>query len=43
MPYEDYQRWKTTPIDGQPYLSIVIPGNSFMQRAESSFIPELAQ
>jgi dolichyl-phosphate beta-glucosyltransferase len=25
MPYEDYQRWKTTPIDGQPALSIVIP------------------
>ena len=25
MPYEYYQKWKTTPISGEPYLSIVIP------------------
>lgn len=25
MAYEDYQRWKTTPVEGVPYLSIVIP------------------
>ncbi|MCS7056284.1 MAG: glycosyltransferase family 2 protein [Thermoflexales bacterium] len=25
MSYEDYQRWKTTPIEEQPALSIVIP------------------
>ncbi len=25
MPYENYEKWKTTPIEGQPYLSIVIP------------------
>ncbi len=25
MSYEDYQRWKTTPIEEQPTLSIVIP------------------
>jgi dolichyl-phosphate beta-glucosyltransferase len=23
--YEDYQRWKTTPIEQEPYLSVVIP------------------
>jgi dolichyl-phosphate beta-glucosyltransferase len=25
MPYENYQRWKTTPIPGQPHLSVIIP------------------
>jgi len=25
MAYDNYERWKTTPITGQPYLSIVIP------------------
>ena len=25
MAYENYQRWKSTPLDEQPYLSIVIP------------------
>jgi dolichyl-phosphate beta-glucosyltransferase len=25
MPYSNYERWKSTPISGQPYLSIVIP------------------
>lgn len=25
MSYEDYQRWKTTPLEEQPALSIVIP------------------
>ena len=25
MPYDNYERWKTTPIEGQPYLSIIIP------------------
>ena len=25
MAYSDYERWKTTPIQGQPFLSIVIP------------------
>jgi dolichyl-phosphate beta-glucosyltransferase len=25
MPYENYERWKITPIEGQPHLSIVIP------------------
>jgi len=25
MPYENYEKWKTIPIEGQPYLSIVIP------------------
>lgn len=25
MPYDDYQRWKTTPIEGELHLSIVIP------------------
>jgi dolichyl-phosphate beta-glucosyltransferase len=25
MAYEDYERWKTTPIDGEPFLSIVVP------------------
>ncbi len=25
MIYDDYLRWKTTPIEGQPYLSVVIP------------------
>lgn len=25
MAYEDYVRWKTTPIAGEPHLSIVIP------------------
>ena len=25
MSYENYEQWKTTPITGEPYLSIVIP------------------
>lgn len=25
MPYDNYEKWKNTPISGQPYLSIVIP------------------
>ncbi|MCI0476971.1 MAG: glycosyltransferase family 2 protein, partial [Anaerolineales bacterium] len=25
MAYQDYERWKTTPLVGEPYLSIVIP------------------
>ncbi len=25
LAYEDYERWKTTPIKGEPYLSIIIP------------------
>lgn len=25
MPYDNYERWKTTPLDDEPYLSIVIP------------------
>jgi len=25
MAYDNYERWKTTPIQGQPFLSIVIP------------------
>ena len=25
MAYDDYARWKSTPIEGDPYLSIVIP------------------
>ncbi len=25
MSYADYERWKTTPVEGEPYLSIVIP------------------
>ena len=25
MSYADYEKWKTTPIEGQPHLSIVIP------------------
>jgi dolichyl-phosphate beta-glucosyltransferase len=25
MPYENYQKWKTVPISGEPTLSIVIP------------------
>jgi dolichyl-phosphate beta-glucosyltransferase len=25
MTYSDYKSWKSTPIEGQPYLSIVIP------------------
>lgn len=25
MPYDNYERWKTTPIDSEPFLSIVIP------------------
>ena len=25
MPYDNYEQWKTTPIEGEPFLSIVIP------------------
>ncbi len=25
MSYADSKKWKTTPIEGQPHLSIVIP------------------
>lgn len=25
MAYDNYETWKATPIDGQPYLSVVIP------------------
>ena len=25
MPYQNYVRWKTTPLAGEPYLSIIIP------------------
>lgn len=25
MPYGNYERWKTNPVEGQPFLSIVIP------------------
>ena len=25
MPYNNYESWKTTPIEGEPFLSIVIP------------------
>ena len=25
MTYADYEKWKTTPIEGEPYLSVVIP------------------
>ncbi|MEZ4667029.1 MAG: glycosyltransferase [Anaerolineae bacterium] len=25
MPYDNFGRWKTTPIKGEPFLSIVIP------------------
>jgi len=25
MPYSNYERWKITPVDGEPFLSIVIP------------------
>lgn len=25
MPYDNYERWKSTPIQGEPFLSVVIP------------------
>lgn len=25
MPYQNYEQWKTTPVNGEPFLSIVIP------------------
>ncbi|WP_228845486.1 dolichyl-phosphate beta-glucosyltransferase [Phototrophicus methaneseepsis] len=25
MPYNNYERWKNTPLEGEPFLSIVIP------------------
>ena len=32
MPYENYARWKTTPVDGEPKLSIVIPAYNERER-----------
>ena len=32
MAYENYQTWKTTPISGKPYLSIVIPAYNESER-----------
>ncbi|MFM8321493.1 MAG: dolichyl-phosphate beta-glucosyltransferase [Chloroflexota bacterium] len=32
MPYENYQRWKTEPINGEPYLSIIIPAYNEQER-----------
>ena len=32
MPYENYQRWKTEPVQGQPKLSIVIPAYNERER-----------
>ena len=25
MTFEAYERWKSTPIEGEPFLSVVIP------------------
>ncbi len=32
MPYGDYETWKTTPIEGEPYLSIIIPAYNEEER-----------
>lgn len=32
MSYEQYEAWKNTPIDGEPYLSVVIPAYNEEQR-----------
>jgi dolichyl-phosphate beta-glucosyltransferase len=32
MPYENYARWKTVPIDSEPTLSIVIPAYNEQER-----------
>ena len=32
MPYENYAKWKTTPLTGQPHLSIVIPAYNEQER-----------
>ncbi len=32
MAYQNYQEWKTTPIQGEPYLSIVIPAYNEAKR-----------
>lgn len=32
MPYENYQKWKTTAISGEPHLSIVIPAYNERER-----------
>ena len=32
MPYENYQRWKSTPISNTPHLSIVIPAYNEQER-----------
>jgi dolichyl-phosphate beta-glucosyltransferase len=36
MPYENYQRWKTVPNEGEPYLSIVIPAYNEQERIVST-------
>ena len=32
MPYSAYELWKPTPIEGEPYLSIVIPAYNEEER-----------
>lgn len=32
MPYENYEKWKTVPIEGEPKLSIVIPAYNEEER-----------
>jgi len=32
MPYENYQKWKTIPLDQSPHLSIVIPAYNEQER-----------
>lgn len=32
MSYENYQKWKTTAISGEPHLSIVIPAYNERER-----------
>jgi dolichyl-phosphate beta-glucosyltransferase len=32
MPYAAYERWKTTPIRGTPFLSVVIPAYNEAER-----------
>src|SRR5689334_12249805 len=47
MAYNNYEKWKTTPIDGEPLLSIVIPAYNEEIRiiptigAISSFVSDL--
>ncbi len=47
MAYESYIRWKTTPLEERPYLSIVIPAYNESERivptigAISSYVSEL--